>query len=91
VKTRQSVISAICQQRAVKTFALHRLGQTGLASIYTKKQGVQLWGVLLYVCQSFFDFLPKSAWWRHKAGRFIALNQGECFGMDRDDFTGARG
>jgi hypothetical protein len=47
--------------RAIQTFGLYRLGQTSLASVHPEKQGVQLWGVFLYVRQSLFDFIPKSA------------------------------
>jgi hypothetical protein len=59
---------------AIEAFGLHRFGQAGLASVHPKKQGVQLRSVFLDVIQSFFDFLPKTARWRHKAGRFIAFD-----------------
>jgi hypothetical protein len=58
---------------AIQTFRLDALPGRRFLCVCFEKQRVQAWGVFLYVRQSLFDFLGKTAQRRDKAGRFAGL------------------
>jgi hypothetical protein len=64
---------------AIEAFRLYCLCKSSLTGVHPEKQGVELGCVFLYLRKPRFDYSLKIAWWRNKAGRFIAVDQRKHF------------